>query len=102
MAAAFDLIDENNDGLLSRRELWRFIRSFVSALIVLSGENFLSFDIIRLADNTALYVCDTVFEDQNSVSFDDLADWYSSTGYRVSPWMELLDMSKWKHLMVVQ
>ena len=93
------MLDENNDGMLSRRDLWRFIRSFVSALIVLSGENILPFDIIRLADNTALLVCDTVFAGENSVSFDDLADWYSSTGYRVSPWMELLDMSKWKHLM---
>lgn len=29
------------------------------------------------------------------MSFDDLAAWYTEEGYKVSPWLELLDLNKW-------
>jgi hypothetical protein len=29
-------------------------------------------------------------------SFDQLAAWYTDGGYRVSPWLELLDLKKWR------
>ena len=32
---------------------------------------------------------------QDSLSFDDLAAWYTEEGYKVSPWLELLDLNKW-------
>lgn len=32
------------------------------------------------------------------ITFDDIADWYTSIGYRIAPWLELLDLSKWNQL----
>lgn len=31
----------------------------------------------------------------NSLSFDELAAWYTREGYKVAPWLELLDLNKW-------
>ena len=110
LAAAFDLLDEDRDGLLSRRSLWKFFRSFLCTLLTLSGaaHDLTSDEITRLADGTALFACDSVLTsptttepkagDQYAATFDDIADWYTSTGYRIAPWLELLDMSKWKQL----
>lgn len=32
---------------------------------------------------------------QDSLSFDELAAWYTQEGYKVAPWLELLDLNKW-------
>lgn len=32
---------------------------------------------------------------QDSLTFDELAAWYTGEGYKVSPWLELLDLNKW-------
>ena len=108
LAAAFDLLDENKDGFLSRRRLWKFFRSFLCTLLTLSGaaHDLTSDEITRLADGTALFACDSVLTsptttekgDQFAATFDDIADWYTSAGYRIAPWLELLDMTKWKQL----
>jgi hypothetical protein len=29
------------------------------------------------------------------MTFDDFADWYTTTGFRTIPWLELLDLRKW-------
>lgn len=107
LAEAFDLLDEDRDGSLSRRGLWKYFRSFLCALLILSNGscNLTNNDITRMADGSALLACDSVLSLSLSgkacVTFDDVADWYSSTGYRVAPWLELLDMSKWQHLINV-
>jgi len=108
LATAFDLIDEDTDGLLSRRGLWRFFRSFLCALLTLSGaaQELSPDELIRVADGTALFACDSVLtspttskkDGQVAANFDDIADWYTSAGYRIAPWLELLDMSKWNQL----
>lgn len=30
-----------------------------------------------------------------TVTFDDVADWYSNSGYKTASWLELLDLRKW-------
>lgn len=100
--------------MLSRRGVWRFFRSFLCALLTFSGtaQTLSSDEIIRIADSTALYACDSVLQtiQMNKLSelhqpivgvgitFDDIADWYASIGYRIAPWLELLDLSKWNQL----
>lgn len=32
---------------------------------------------------------------RDSLSFDELAAWYTQEGYKVAPWLELLDLNKW-------
>jgi Ca2+-binding EF-hand superfamily protein len=36
LAYAFQLLDEDNDGVLSRRGLWRYIRAILTALMAFS------------------------------------------------------------------
>jgi hypothetical protein len=113
LAFAFDLIDDDNDGLLRRRGLWRFFRSLLCSLLVLTGSACRDppYKASRLADPAALWISDAILEyagleeglaegdeDWESASFDHLADWYSSSGYQLSPWLELLDLSKWQYL----
>lgn len=112
LAAAFDLLDEKEQGSLSRRCVWKYFRSFICALLTLSGAalELTPDEAIRIADSTALFACDSVLTsvvqaDQgnnhianSAATFDDIADWYGSAGYSIAPWLELLDMSKWEHL----
>lgn len=107
LAFAFDLIDDDCDGLLRRRGLWRFFRSMLCALLVLTGTACQDppYKAARLADPAALWISDAILEfgansdeDCECASFDNLADWYSSSGYQLSPWLELLDLSKWQYL----
>jgi Ca2+-binding EF-hand superfamily protein len=111
LAAAFDLLDEAERGTLSRRSVWKYFRSFICALLTLSGAalEISQDEAIRIADSTALFACDSVLTSvaqandgsqiaNASATFDDIADWYGSAGYSIAPWLELLDMSKWEHL----
>jgi hypothetical protein len=115
LAAAFDLLDEQERGTLSRRSVWKYFRSFICALLTLSGAalELTQDEAIRIADSTALFACDSVLTSvaqvnanegggsqiaNSAATFDDIADWYGSAGYSIAPWLELLDMSKWEHL----
>lgn len=111
LATAFDLLDEDRDGILSRRGVWRFFRSFLCSLLTFSGtaQTLSADEIMKIADSTALYACDSVIqstagsnEQQQDttvgITFDHIADWYTTTGYRIAPWLELLDISKWNQL----
>ena len=99
-------MDEDDDNLLSRRGLWRYFRSFLGALLTLSGA---TLDIpmdeaTRICDQCAVWTASKLFatldelssgEQRSSVSFEDIADWYTAGGYQVATWLELLDLSKW-------
>jgi hypothetical protein len=120
LATAFDLLDEDRDGVLSRRGVWRFFRSFLCSLLTFSGtaQTLSPEEIMKIADSTALFACDSVIQSTATASgseqqqkqqqqtsdttvgitFDHIADWYTTTGYRIAPWLELLDISKWNQL----
>ena len=100
LALAFDLLDDDKDGLLSRRDVWRFFRSFLCGLLFVTG--FMSsheHDIKFLLDASCVWLCDSLFssipDDRNVAYFDDIADWYSGNGFKVASWLELLDKKKW-------
>eukprot|EP01041_Mallomonas_annulata_P011792 gene11792-24708_t len=101
LAFSFDLMDDNNEGILSRRSLWRFFRSFLSAIMSLSGA---LVDVsaeagIVFVDDAALDVSESLWQCRKSeegVTFDDLAEWYTKVGYKQSPWLELVDYTKWR------
>jgi hypothetical protein len=110
LAQAFDLLDTDADGYLSRRDIWRLFRSFLCALLVASrisspssNEDDKQFERVKfLLDASCMWLVDSLFgtlvEGQTRASFDNIADWYSSDGCQVASWLELLDKRKWRFI----
>jgi len=107
LAFAFDLIDENKQGALSKRDMWRFFRSFLLVVILLScpGES-ASASLNILVDESTFWLVDSILEhtsrqteeESSTITFDDLAAWYSDEGCVVASWLELLSLQKWRFL----
>jgi hypothetical protein len=105
LAFAFDLMDEDQDGILTKRGLWRYFRAFLAALMTVAGAsmNVNSEELISLCDDCAVWTAANLLESLRSVTgiksngctFKDLADWYTKGGYQIATWLELLDLSKW-------
>ena len=99
---AFQAFDRDDDGLLSKRGLWKYLRSFLTVLLSLV-EDVLDVPMVeveRLVDNGAVQLTETVFaqvepENGDMISFEEFAEWYTNGGFEVAPWLELLDLSKW-------
>eukprot|EP00638_Chattonella_subsalsa_P000340 CAMPEP_0117760054 /NCGR_PEP_ID=MMETSP0947-20121206/16370_1 /TAXON_ID=44440 /ORGANISM="Chattonella subsalsa, Strain CCMP2191" /LENGTH=938 /DNA_ID=CAMNT_0005580609 /DNA_START=304 /DNA_END=3120 /DNA_ORIENTATION=- len=104
LAFAFDILDEDEDGRLSRRGLWRFLRSFLAVLMSCSirANQMLADELITLVDNGAVWTAAKIFQqcnhsEKNNIDFEELAAWYTEGGYKISPWLELLDLKKWMY-----
>lgn len=104
LAFAFDLMDEDQDGILTKRGLWRYFRAFLSALMTIAGAsmNVTSEELIALCDDCAVWTAAKLLESlrstkgiKNGCTFKDLADWYTQGGFQIATWLELLDLSKW-------
>ncbi len=120
---AFELMDKDNDGLLSRSDMVRYLFSFLTVLlsisscpigrepkeqILLSIEgspiNLEENDLARLIHEGSTWATAQVFNSSSNrkikdgheyLNFDDFADWYTKGGYTSIPWLELLDLRKW-------
>ena len=104
---AFDFIDRERIGVLSKREIWKFFRSFLISVVLLSCPDLRPSDYLHiLVDESAVWVVESILSyvakgsqsTPSEVSFDDIAEWYSHTGCSNSAWIELLDFSKWIYL----
>ena len=101
LALAFQLFDEDGDGYLSRREMWKYLRSFLIVLLKLSRHSESSAaEVADFANNGAVACARVVFAQadlahKNKVSFEEFASWYTDGGFRLAPWLELLDIRKW-------
>ncbi|CAM9937367.1 unnamed protein product [Ectocarpus fasciculatus] len=102
LAFAFGLHDEDGDERLTRRGLWRYTRSFLTALMALSfaSSSLSAEELTRAVDDGAVWTSAAIFAETatqtpNRIGFDEFAAWYTEGGFRVSPWLELLDMGKW-------
>mmetsp|Transcript_14797 Transcript_14797/g.30470 ORF Transcript_14797/g.30470 Transcript_14797/m.30470 type:complete len:1097 (-) Transcript_14797:21-3311(-) len=105
LSYAFEILDSDMDGKLSRRGMWRFARGFLTMLIAISrnvsscmegGEG----EPVEDVDDFAVWVSAAVFGSKFArgsrfVEFDVFADWYTSGGYVDASWFELLDLKKW-------
>lgn len=112
LAFAFDLLDVDGAGKISKWNTWRFFRCFITTIVLMAApmvEGKKEFVQI-LADESASWVTDSVFQHVTAnggaereeeddgmmmVTFDDIADWYSTSGCDDSSWIELLNISKW-------
>ncbi|CAK4117798.1 unnamed protein product [Aphanomyces euteiches] len=100
----FALFDEDKDGFLTRREMWKFLRSFLTMLLALGNGADISAETIgSVCDAACIGITRSLFNDRSSdvtdyqakVSFEEFAEWYSHQGYAIIPWIELLDPRKW-------
>lgn len=100
---AFDALDLDLDGNLDADELSTYFRCFLTALSMFSGslvglsDEEIRHMVIRASENLR----DIVFEDldlagDGKISFEAFGTWYTEEGFRVVPWLELLDLRKWK------
>jgi hypothetical protein len=105
LAFVFDLMDEDGDGILSKRGLWRYFRSFLCVLLTISGSSLdmTSEELLSLCDEGAVWTARRLassFRREDGelfkgCTFENLADWYTRGGYQIATWLELLDLTKW-------
>jgi len=110
LAVAWEVVDggaggDRRDGALTRRGLWRYLRSFLVALLALASlpddvddPGDAPVDVHDDADDAAVHLAATIFDDagcDDLIAFDDFADWYTDGGFKLASWLELLDLSKW-------
>ncbi|OQR92545.1 hypothetical protein THRCLA_08678, partial [Thraustotheca clavata] len=102
LSFGFTLFDEDQDGYLTRREMWKFLRSFLTILLALGNGAELSADVIgNVCDAACIKIVKSIFNESQSggmrtkITFGEFADWYSEKGYTIVPWIELLDTKKW-------
>lgn len=91
LSIAFSLFDEGGDGLLSRRSIWRMLRSFCRSLNLFCNFNGNPEDIA--VESTAKIF--RYFDQPKYITLEDLSDWYLFSGQELSFWLELLDYRKW-------
>ena len=79
LAAAWELLDDDGDGLLTRRGLWRYLRSFLTILMgaceVATEEGL---NTVRVAaDEGAIWLSTHIFTQAatNTIAFNFFADW---------------------------
>lgn len=92
LSLAFSLFDPNRSGSLSRRSLWRMLRSFIR------GVSFICSFSHGNSDDVAVLCTSKIFaylKNPRSVSLEDMSNWYTFCGHEISFWLELLDTSKW-------
>jgi len=93
LALAFQMFDTDEDGRLTRRQMWKYLRSFLIVLLKLS-RGFQSMDeyIMDCATHGAVACTRMVFSQANlevktKISFEEFAAWYTDGGYTLIPWL---------------
>jgi len=99
---AFDLLDDDGDAFLTRRGLWRFVRSFLAVLLMLGGaldEKNLP-DANRILDEASVFTASEICSVSSSqkISFEMISVWYSSLGCRSSAWIEVSPTHRKHHI----
>ena len=114
---AFEVLDKNKRGHLSRSDMTSYLQSFLTVLLGIAFSPVLDNDpnddslstmngmpcersvatLSRAVKAGAAWATSLAFEQQqnSSMSFDDFASWYTRVGYSSIPWLELLDLQKW-------
>lgn len=118
---AFEVLDKRKKGHLSKTDMTNYLRSFLTVLLSIAFSPSLDTDprsdslttlkgyvceaspatLTKAADAGAKWAASMAFHslrnsrEEPSMSFDEFAEWYTSSGYSSIPWLELLDLRKW-------
>lgn len=115
---AFDLVDVDNDGKLSRADMTLYLKSFLTVLVRVTTSPTLEDDhreasivqmrggashsddtvsiqnIIEAGSQFAVKVATDKIKG-GPIDFDKFAQYYTAGGFQSMPWLELLDLNKW-------
>lgn len=107
LATAFELLDEKRLGYLAEHQLFGYLRSYLLALVALSllvkanqkpmsptRREGIRAAVESGAQWTLSHYTSSGMADANRYTFESFAGWYSTGGFNVAPWLELLDLSK--------
>jgi Ca2+-binding EF-hand superfamily protein len=116
---AFEVLDREKRGNLSKFDTVRYLRSFLTVLLNIATTVSLDTDssedimttmsgglcdrsedsLVRAVEAGSSWAASQAFKNQRSkkdvISFDEFAEWYTHVGYSNIPWLELLDLHKW-------
>eukprot|EP00980_Cylindrotheca_fusiformis_P001501 scaffold346_cov116-Cylindrotheca_fusiformis.AAC.15 len=116
---AFEVLDIDRNGKLSRSDTERYLRSFLTVLMKFVSASSLDCDfgedvmstttgircersastLARAVEDGSTWASNQAFrnrkKDDDQISFDEFAEWYTNVGYSNIPWLELLDLQKW-------
>ena len=121
---AFELLDKEKRGLVSRFQMVRYLQSFLLVLLTISscqidsttaekilkdseGNNSASsMALARVICGASSWATEEIFkatpnnrkeikEGTEHINFENFADWYTKGGYNRIAWLELLDLKKW-------
>ena len=116
---AFEVLDRDRRGNLSRSDTARYLRSFLTVLLNIVSTNILDSDyhedtmtttsgmrcersvatMARAVEAGSSWAAAQAFRNRRNgrdlICFDEFAEWYTHVGYSNIPWLELLDLQKW-------
>jgi hypothetical protein len=109
LAIGFELMDASQTGCLSEDEFLRYLRAYLSMLVTTSQlipfsksktshwSKKISLRLQAAVHRGAEWAFShfvKAISHSDTLTFDTFANWYSTAGYNVAPWLELLDLSK--------
>ena len=100
LSSAFHLFDADDNGSLSPVELEEFLGSFLRMLLACSFSTASTREYgvtSSVVSSTCHTLAETISRGEH-VDFQHFGDWYNEGGFKVIPWIELLDLSKWNKL----
>lgn len=114
---AFEVLDRDKRGKLSKSDTARYLRSFLTVLLNIASTPSLDSDLhedsmatmsgarcdhsaatqSRAVEAGSSWASGQAFKGrrQDLICFDEFAEWYTNVGYSNIPWLELLDLHKW-------
>jgi len=117
---AFELLDKTKAGVLSKEQMYTYMRSFLTVLLAIACTPALDTDekedtlttmngsevcdrstksLMRAVEAGSNWAVVQAFKSQqdegDTITFDDFAQWYTEEGHISIPWIELLALRKW-------